>query len=312
MKTRLALLAAAGFAAACATVPQSGSMMSDCDRACLAESLDIYLDAVFDGDPSQAPLFEAYRHTENSVVQPLGEGVWREITGVRSLDRRYYDAETGNAVFMGTVTHAGAPSIVSVRIKVQSGKVTEAEWHLAHASDAGIEGEPGGTLFDIDEIEANPPPQRAVPVTERASREVLAAVANSYFDGITNADRRLAMANPGCSRWENGLKVTGRPLAEDRIWDGHEGLSDCRSGQGNFNVENVAARRIPVIDEEAQIVIASAVFIREEDHPKWRNHFSDVIVMDGGRITGLYATMFYVPASRAVPNWPPYEGNFAR
>jgi hypothetical protein len=314
MKLRLALLALAGMMAACATTTTGGAGMaaSGCDRACLADNLDVYLDAVLAHDPNQAPLFEGFRQTENAVVTPLGEGVWRELTGLRSLDRRYYDAVSGAAVFMGTAVHKGEPSIVSVRIRVERGEITEAEWHLAHASDAGIEGAPGETLFDVDEIERNPPPQRSVPAGERASRELLAAVANSYFDGITNASRRIALAHPGCARFENGMNVTGRPLAEDRQWDGLNGMSDCLSGQGAFNVENVAARRTPVIDEEAQIVIASAVFIREEDHPKWRNAFSDVMVMDGGRLSRLYATMFYVPPSRAVPNWPPYEGNFAR
>jgi hypothetical protein len=74
----------------------------------------------------------------------------------------------------------------------------------------------------------------------------------------------------------------------------------------------VTARRIHVIDEEAQVVLISAVFIRTQDHAKWRNAFMDVMVIDDGRLRGLYATMFYVDPERAVPNWPPYEGNFAR
>jgi hypothetical protein len=229
-----------------------------------------------------------------------------------ALDRRYYDPTTGNAVFMGTVMHENDRAIVSVRIQVEASEITEAEWYIAHESDAGIEGEPGGTLFDIADIEANPPPQRVVPLSERAPRAVLAAVSNSYFDGITSASRDIALTNPACSRRENGLLVTGRPLAAGREWDGTDGRSDCKSGQGNFDVANVTARRIPVIDEEQQIVITSAVFIRTHEHPKWRNSFSDVMVMDGGRISDIYATMFYVDSERAVPNWPPYEGNFAR
>jgi hypothetical protein len=213
---------------------------------------------------------------------------------------------------MGTLEHEGDRAIAALRLRVERGEITEAEWHIAHQSDPGIEGEPGGTLFDIDEIEANPPPDRIVSPGERASRELLAAVANSYFDGITNASRRIALAHPGCHRRENGLLVTGRPLAEGREWDGHEGRSDCLSGQGSFDVANVTARRFPVIDEEAQVVIASAVFIRTQDHPKRRNSFMDVMVMDEGRLSGLYATMFYVDPERAAPNWPPYQGNFAR
>jgi hypothetical protein len=213
---------------------------------------------------------------------------------------------------MGTVAHGSERAVASLRIKVEGEAITEAEWQVAHASDAGIEGAPGDVLFDIDDVERNPPPDRVVPVAERASRARLTGIANSYFDGITNASREIAWAHPGCSRRENGQLVTGRPLPEDRMWDGHEGRSDCLSGQGRFDVANVTARRVHLIDEEAQVVVISAVFIRTQDHPKWRNAFMDVMVMDNGLLSGLYATMFYVDPERAVPNWPPYEGNFAR
>jgi hypothetical protein len=274
--------------------------------------LERYLDAMAAHEPAKAPLSAAFRQTENAVVVPLGEGVWQSIAAVGPLDRRYYDPVLGAAAFMGTVTHGGQRAVASLRIKVEDGAITEAEWQLAHASDVGIEGAPGAVLFDIDEIEQNPPPERVVPNGERASRARLAGVANSYFDGITNASREIAWAHPGCSRSENGQVVTGRPLAEDRKWDGHEGRSDCLSGQGRFDVANVAARRVHLIDEEAQVVVVSAVFIRTQDHAKWRNAFMDVMVVDDGRLRGLYATMFYVDPERAVPNWPPYEGNFAR
>jgi hypothetical protein len=312
MKTRIALAALAGLTAACATVPTGGSMAGDCSRACLTAMLDAYLNAVVAHDPAQAPLFDAFRQTENAVVIPIGQGTWRSVSGMGPLDRRYYDPLTGNAVFMGTLVHDDDPAIVSVRIAVAGDEITEAEWFIAHAGDPGIEGEPGGTLFDIDDIEANPPPQRVVPPAERASREVLAAVSNSYFDGITSASRDIALTNPSCTRRENGFLVTGRPLAAGREWDGTDGRSDCKSGQGAFDVANVAARRIPVIDVEQQIVITSVVFIRTHEHPKWRNSFSDVMVMDGGLITDIYATMRYIDPERAVPNWPPYDGNFAR
>ena len=294
----------------CAAMPAIAA--DACDRACLAETLDRYLDAVAANEPAEAPLADAFRQTENAVVIPLGKGVWQSIAAWGPLDRRYYDPVLGAAAYMGTVEHNGERAVAALRIKVEGGAITEAEWQLAHAIDAGIEGAPGNVLFDVEELERNPPPERVVPVAARASRARLAGVANSYFDGITNASREIAWAHPGCSRSENGQVVTGRPLAEDRTWDGTDGRSDCRSGQGRFDVANVAARRIHVIDEEAQIVIMSAVFIRTQDHAKWRNTFMDVMVIDDGLLRGLYATMFYVDPERAVPNWPPYEGNFAR
>lgn len=312
MKMRTVLPAVlAGVLGACATVPQDGMAASDCDRACLADALDAYLDAVLAGDPTQAPLFAAYRHTENSVVQPVGTGIWERLEAFGPYDRRYYDPVLGAAVYVGSINDgADELGLASLRLHVDGGAITEAEWHIAHRTDPGIVGEPGTTLFDVEDITANPPPDRVVPAAERASRAQLAAVANSYFDGITNASREIALTNPACSRRENGLHVTQRPLAEGREWDGTDGMSDCKSGQGSFDVMNVTARRVAAIDEEAQVVVISAVFIRTPGHPKWRNHFSDVMVMNGGLISDIYATMFYVPPTRPVPNWGDYDGNF--
>jgi hypothetical protein len=56
------------------------------------------------------------------------------------------------------------------------------------------------------------------------------------------------------------------------------GSRDCATGLENFNLSMVVARRIPLIGEEAQIVLASGVF--------------------------------YPPPGLAVPNWPPYDGNW--
>ena len=45
---------------------------NDCDRACLKTTLDQYLNAVIKHDPSAAPLFVAFRQTENAVGRPVG------------------------------------------------------------------------------------------------------------------------------------------------------------------------------------------------------------------------------------------------
>ena len=72
----------------------------------------------------------------------------------------------------------------------------------------------------------------------------------------------------------------------------------------------VVARRIPLIDEEAQAVLAMAVFIRRPGSPTPRNVFSEWFFIDEGRIRTIYTAMFYPPPELAVPNWPPYEGNW--
>jgi len=56
----------------------------DCDRACLADFLDQYLDALVSNDASRAPLSYGFRQTENSVVVPNDEGLWSTVTALGS------------------------------------------------------------------------------------------------------------------------------------------------------------------------------------------------------------------------------------
>ena len=86
--------------------------------------------------------------------------------------------------------------------------------------------------------------------------------------------------------------------------------NDCVSGLANFNLQMVVARRIPLVDEEAQVALRYAVFIRRPGSPTPRNVFSEWFVIDDAKIRTIYTAMFHAPADLAVPNWPPFEGNW--
>ena len=77
------------------------------------------------------------------------------------------------------------------------------------------------------------------------------------------------------------------------------------SGLANFNLSMVVARRIPLVDEEAQMVLGMAVFIRRPGSPTPRNVFSEWFNVEEGRIRTIYTAMFYPVPELAVPNWPP-------
>ena len=67
---------------------------------------------------------------------------------------------------------------------------------------------------------------------------------------------------------------------------------------------------MPVVDEEAGVVLALAVFIRRPGSTTARNAFSEWFVIDDNKIRQIYTAMYYPPADLPVPNWPPYEGNW--
>jgi hypothetical protein len=298
------------------------SAAADCDRACLKASLDQYLAAVIKHDPSAAPMAVAFRQTENAINTRPPNGVWKTVTGLGKVQRRYVDAASGQAAFYGIVDEGAAQAIVTVRIRVEDRKITEAEWFLARPGDPGLNGPAQAgrgpaNLFNTEYLTANPLPERALPRAQRLPRETLVAIVNSYFDGITSHDGSIVLAHPGCNRVENGTLVTGRrgrgagaapppsgPLAPAPP------DSDCVAGFANFSAQMVTARRFPVVDEEAGIVLAMAVFVRKPGSPTPRNVFSEWFVIDEGKIRNIWTAMFYPPAELAVPNWPPFEGNW--
>ena len=285
---------------------------NDCDRACLKTTLDQYLAAVIKHDPSAAPLFVGFRQTENAVVVKLGTGVWKSVTGLGKMQRRYLDPVSGQAAYFGIVEEGANPAIVTARVRVDNRKITEAEWLIARDGDPGLNGpatatQRSGNVFDARNLTANPPPERVVPKADRLSREALVAITNSYFDGLTTHDGSIIMAHPGCSRLENGRAMTG--AGSGRGGKGGE-PNDCTSGLTNFSAALVAARRYPVVDEEAQAVLAIAVFLRRPGLATRRNVFSEWFFIDSSKIRTIYSAMFYPPPEQPVPNWPPYDGNW--
>src|SRR5215472_891984 len=100
---------------------------NECDRACLKGALDQYLAAVIKHDPSSAPLSVGFRETQNAVAIRLGTGVWKTVTGLGKVQRRYMDAASGQAGYFGVVQEQDNPAIVTVRIKLEQRKITEAE-----------------------------------------------------------------------------------------------------------------------------------------------------------------------------------------
>ncbi len=146
-----------------------------------------------------------FRQTENSVVIPEGQGAWQNVTALGSVQRRYLDPVQSQAGYFGTVLlgserggrrhpHQGAvePGHRSAVVDGPQGR-------------PGVTGEPGRTPFNIETLHATLPAQRVVPKAERMPREVLQAVVNTYFDGITSHNGFIVKGHPGCSRYENGF-----------------------------------------------------------------------------------------------------------
>lgn len=278
-----------------------------CDRGCLRMALDVYLQAVVQHQPSAANLSPGYRETQNSVVKRPGAGIWESATALGKLQRRFIDAVTGEAGYFGTIDEAGGPAIVSLRLKVENNKVTEAEWFAARKGDPGIGPTAGAqanaAFYDADYLVQHAPPERTVPKTERVSRTDLIGITNSYFDGLSAHDGTLIIAHKGCVRLENGVSTTQRKNPDGT-------LTDCTDNNAMRNIFAVVDRRYPIVDEEAGVVLALGVFERKPGAAMRRNMFSEWFFIEQGKIRSVYSSMFYPDQDAIVPNWPPYAGNW--
>ena len=117
--TRLRLRMLAGVLAALWTMSSAGSASAQtvCDRTCLRTLLDQYLAAVVKHDPKAAPLITGFRQTENAINVSPGGGVWKTVTGLGKMQRRYVDEVSGQAGYYGLIEEAGSVALATVRLR---------------------------------------------------------------------------------------------------------------------------------------------------------------------------------------------------
>ncbi len=152
--------------------------------------------------------------TENAINYPQSKGVWQSVTALGKLQRRYFDPVSGQAGYYGTVMEGSETAIVTVRLRVENSKLTEAEWYIARADDPGLSGPrraggPPANNYNPDYLTQNPPRQAAVPAAQRVDRATLGRIVDSYFDSITSHDGANAITHKGCGRVENGTPAPG-------------------------------------------------------------------------------------------------------
>jgi hypothetical protein len=290
-----------GMLAVCLlTVAPLPTRAQECDRACLARTLDQFLDAVVAHDPARAPLADTFRYTENALEVRKGEGLWKSATALGPVQRRYLDAVTGQAAYFGLIQEGGESGIATLRLRVVNRRVTEGELVIGRRATG---------IFNAENFVANPPVERRVAPADRASREAMVAAANSYFDGLQSKSSAAITARPGCVRIENGVTMTGvRPGRGQGA--APVDLGDCANMSNMGQIADVVARRFPVVDEEAGVVLGMAVFNRPPGAKRangtlWpRNLLTEIFLLDRGRIDAIYAAMHYLePDVPTAPGW---------
>ena len=105
----------------------TGPIPLNCDRACLEGLIDQYLAAVVAHDPSKLPLSKDVKYSENYQMLQVGDGFWKTASGIGSYKHVFADPEFGQVAMMGTMREANTTLLMSVRLRVELGRITEIE-----------------------------------------------------------------------------------------------------------------------------------------------------------------------------------------
>jgi len=124
---RLTLIAALLFAASTVLVGSTGPIPLNCNRACLENLVDQYLTAVVAHDPKKMPFSADVKYSENYQVLQLGDGFWKTAQARGKYTHIFADPEAGQVASMGTMIEADQPLLMSLRLRIELGRITEVE-----------------------------------------------------------------------------------------------------------------------------------------------------------------------------------------
>ncbi len=243
----------------------TGPIPLNCNRACLEDVVNQYLAAVVAHDPKRLPLSADVKYTENDQLMDVGDGFWKTAQARGNYSHMWADPDFGQVAFMGTMREAGAPLLLSLRLRTQLGRITEIESVYFRSGSGGPN--------NIAGMDSHKPEDfwfKSIPPAQQMSRQELIAVADGYFTGLQHNDGKGINGTgtypftDDCSRIENGSLTAKAPPRNPPPADGIDAFSmDClaqfKLGY-YFVVQNIHDRRYPVVDRERGVVWAHVVF----------------------------------------------------
>ena len=312
---RMRWLVAALFFVIVPAVLAQPTVKPACDRACLENYIDRYLDAMIAHEASPDLFHKNCRFTENGIELPLGgEGLWYGMSGKGTYKFYVPDVETQQVAFIGTVREGGAargakaapggkpasPTTVGVaiRLKIVEGLITEAE-QLVIRPEQSLSGPPPASTspstadFFLNDWATNEIYTQTIPEAERMTREELIEVGNYYFTGLQRNDGKgYYPFTDDCVRYENGKLMTT------------ECKKQFESGQLKGIVTRIRDRRFVAVDRERGNVYAFGFF----DHLpiNWTWQLAEIFKIEKGQIRRIEAIFHRAPYG-INSGWSTYE-----
>src|SRR5688572_19322233 len=94
----------------------ASAQTGNCDRTCLRGFLTQYLDALVAHKPRALAAAPNLRFTEDTVTMPLGEGLWKNASKLRTYRQDFLDVREGVAAAHVVVEEAGTPVMLALRL----------------------------------------------------------------------------------------------------------------------------------------------------------------------------------------------------
>jgi hypothetical protein len=284
-----------------AAVPRA-SAQGNCDRACLTGFLDGWFKGLVSNSTSGMPVAKDVKITQNGQIATLAATFWDSAD---SVPYRWDIANSrlGDTAAAAVIRNAdGTMTMLSVRLKVKSGAITEIETIKANKGDAdGLWGPE--TLLQKG---VSPALQLSIREAERDSYYRLIAAAEGYWRAFqTNGTPEYHPADllPDTQRFENGLQTTGF------VRNGAYVSAAAGFDAGRFIGRNLWDRRYPVVDEERGIVLSMVRFGLKDGQKSQSTATSNSRIVaeffsvKRGLIQEVHAVLFNVPDTLPT-QWP--------
>ena len=204
-----------------------GWAQSACDRACLENFVDQYMDALIAHNPKALPMTARVKNTEDGVRLDPGDGFWRTALAKGTYRLFVSEPEAGQVAFIGTMREANAPMpnpvILAVRLKIENRQVSEIENLVVRDALAATNLEKWGAPNSVF--------LEAIPAAQRAARAELVRIADLYLSALEKNDgKRMPPFADDCQRVQNGVQTTNNP---DAVAQMTPPPAPGRGGRGN-------------------------------------------------------------------------------
>jgi hypothetical protein len=168
-----------------------------------------YLAALVKHDPTAVPFGHEVKFVENTANIPVGDGFWVTASGGPTEFQIYAADPVAQQVacLVMMKENSNQDVLVGVRLRLQRGKIAEAEHHVIRDNLAN-------SLPNLQK--PRPGLVEDLAPSDRTPRDQMADIGLSYYDALTGEDGTLAPFAEECERRENGATSVGGSRAKTK------------------------------------------------------------------------------------------------